>query len=276
VRSAGPDGASSLSWDGHVVLVRASPDEWRPRFAAWVRRGLEQGEKVICTEGPAEPASLSLQVLLAAHGIDAGKATQQGRLVVLPAAQVYAAGGQLQLVDRAAAEGFPAVRMAAEARTGLAMLGEDEYAQFERTLDRLCRTRPLSALCQYDRELVTRDRVPQVAGLHLAGIQERQLCTSGTRHGVRVVGEIDRTNEELLTCVLRAATAEASESFQVDLRAVTFLGVAGYRALVSGTQAFRDRGGHVRLTVLRRGVEQVLRLLDIDGYPRLELISQTR
>jgi anti-anti-sigma factor len=276
VSRAGNDGVSSVGWDGHLVLVRASQDEWRSGFAAWARRGLEQGEKVICTEGPAEPARPSVLALLAAHGIDVVKAAGQGRLLVLPASQVYPAGCQMQVVDQAAAEGFPTMRMAVEANTALGMLGENGYAEFERTIDRLCRTRPVSALCQYDRELVTAERMPQVAGLHLAGILERQLCTSATQDSVRVVGEIDRTNEELLTCGLRAATAEASESFEVDLRAVTFLGVAGYRALVAGTQAFRDRGGQVRLTVSGPGVELVLRLLDIDRHPRLELTSQTR
>jgi hypothetical protein len=39
-----------LDWDGHLLLLHHSEQERSAKLAAWVRRGLENDEKVIYTE----------------------------------------------------------------------------------------------------------------------------------------------------------------------------------------------------------------------------------
>ena len=96
-------------------------DEQLAGLAAWVCRGLDLGEKVICTEVPRRPED-SLVALLEARGVDGAAAVRDGRLVVQPAAEFYAAEGHAAVVERALADGFPEVRMSAERRAALTVL----------------------------------------------------------------------------------------------------------------------------------------------------------
>jgi hypothetical protein len=77
-------------------------------------------------------------------------ATAEGRLEVLPLAEFYPPEGQVTVIERAPAEGFARVRMSAEARAALTFVPEPAHAAFEAAMDELCRTRPVSAMCQGD------------------------------------------------------------------------------------------------------------------------------
>jgi hypothetical protein len=48
------------SWDGHLLLLYGSEAERVSALVTWIRRGLESNEKVICTEGPGQPARREL------------------------------------------------------------------------------------------------------------------------------------------------------------------------------------------------------------------------
>jgi anti-anti-sigma factor len=269
----GDQETSSPGWDGHLLLLHWSEPERRSGLAAWIRRGLENDEKVIFAEADAETPRRSVRSVLQDNGIDVVAATAEGRLCVLPLAEFYPPGGQAEIVEKALAEGYRAVRMSAEARAARAVLSERAYAAYERDMDRLCRRLPLSALCQYDREYAAGPRLVDIAEAHVDGIRERQLDIGGSNGELTLAGEVDLSNEDLLECALRAATNKAAATFWLDLSRVTFLGAGGCRALLVGTRHFRHQGGYVLLVACPPSIERMLRLLGFDRVTGLELVG---
>ena len=88
-------------------------------------------------------------VALEDHGVDAATALGEGRLTLLPLADFYPTDGQRLVVDRALAEGFPAVRMSVGALGAVTILSPGHHLTVERRLEELVRSLPVSALCQY-------------------------------------------------------------------------------------------------------------------------------
>ena len=72
-------------WDGHLVLVHDNERQRRTGVAAWVRRGLEAGEKILYTEPSDVPASASFRDLLKEHAVDVDAAVERGQLEVFAA-----------------------------------------------------------------------------------------------------------------------------------------------------------------------------------------------
>lgn len=259
--------------DGHLLLLHRSETERRARLASWVRRGLDSDEKVICTHAAVDAAPRAVLALLRQEGIDVATATAERRLQVVPLTNLYPADAQLRVVEEALDEGFRAVRMSAEANSALATMPPDAYAGLERTMDQICRNRPVSALCQYDRATTTGPRLHEAAERHPTGVQEQQLQSMVVDQGLALAGEIDFTNDEVLTATLRAATGSASGVFRLDLSAVTFLSAGGLRALAVGTEQFRDAGGDVEIISPQPRVERALRLLSVDALAHVTVLG---
>jgi anti-anti-sigma factor len=290
----GQDGAAGLGWDGHLFSLHASETERRSQLATWVRWGLERDEQVIYGQddpessdpdfsGPESPdpesPELSVLAVLARQGIDVQAATAQGRLLVLPLAAVYGAGPDEQVarVERALAEGYRGVRTSGQASAGRTGAPEEVYPGLARRVERLCRTHPVSALCQYDRAMTVGAGLEQAAAAHGGGIREAQLHTARTSDAtgsqLSLAGEVDWSNELVLLSAVEAAVSTASEMFWLDLRRVAFLSVGGCRALVAGTQPFRDQGGQLLLVAPQPIAERVLRLSGLDALLNVEIVG---
>jgi anti-anti-sigma factor len=264
------DVVDPLGWDGHLLLLCETEPERRAGLATWVRRGLEREEKILYTETGDEPPERSVLGVLSTHGLDVDAATAEGLLQVVPLPEFYPSGFR-PMAERALADGFPAVRISAEAGVVLTLLSEQAYADVENALDELCHTHPVSALCQYDAAPVPH----RATSVHARGIRGRQLQTGRSDEGLILGGEIDHFDGALLTEVLRATTSERVGPFHLDLSRVTFLGSAGVRALLDGTEQFRDQGGRVLLLAPQPIVGRVLAILGIDQFPNLELTGRT-
>ena len=148
-----------LQWDGHLLLLHHSERERSSKLAAWVRRGLENDEKVVYTEARGGAHESRLLAALRGNGVDAVAATAEGRLSVVGVPEFYPAGGQLPVVERALAEGYRGLRIAAEASTALTFLTWPAYMAIEREIDEITRTHPLSAMCQYGQAAAGDDRL---------------------------------------------------------------------------------------------------------------------
>jgi anti-sigma B factor antagonist len=263
VRVDDPDTASG--WDGHLLLLHASEAERRSGVTEWVRRGLAQGEKVVYTEVAGEYPERSLLGVLRAAGLDPDGAVAAHRLAILPLGEFYPAVAYTGIVERALAEGHTGVRVSAEANAALTYLTRTEYADIEHAIGRLCRSHPVSALCQYEGAFTSGRWLRQAVTLHPGGIRERQFGTGDRAGGLAIEGAVDAHNDGLFATVLRGAAESASGVLNVDLGGVDHLGVGACRALVEATGEFRGRGGEVRLVAPRPGVTRVLRLLGVDG-----------
>ena len=268
-------GTAPLGWDGHILLLYGSESERLSALTAWARRGLENDEKVIYTEARETPPERTLVRLLQDDGIDAATATAKGCLVVQSPAEFFPPDGQAGMLERALAEGYRGLRLSARASSTVTVMPQAAHGDVERAFDRLCRTRPVSALCQYEQRGMPGDRLREVAASHLSG-GIRQHALSVAQHvGLLVLaGEIDVSNHDILMWALRVAAEQASQTLRLDVSQVEFLGAAGCRALDDGTFRFRRRGGRVLLIEPKPWVERILRVARVDQIERIELVPR--
>lgn len=254
-----------VNWDGHLVLVHQTERQRRNAVGAWVRHGLDRGAKILYIEPPQEPAERSLLGLLEEQMVDVEEAVERGQLLVFPADDgVYSPTWQASVVDHALTEGYPSVRWSGEADTAWGVMSPSAHADIEWATDRLCRSRPVSILCQYSAGL-TPSTLQTACAMHGDGVRESLLQTFPGPGGIALAGEVDASNEHLLRCALLAATSVADRShFFVELSRLDFLDVRGARSLLTGTTEYRSHGGSVVLWSARRPVARVLRLLGVD------------
>jgi len=258
IRGSRPD------WHGHLLLIHHTEQERRAGVATWVRSGLELGEKVLYVEPPDEPAERSLANVLAEQQVVVDSAAARGQLEVLRAHEdLYSTDGLADQVDHALAQGYRGVRLSAEAPTARELLSGTAHQDLEWATDRLCRTRPVSVLCQYSADLV-REALPQVSAMHGDGVRETLLHTARLPGGIAVRGEVDVSNHDVLRCAVQAATLGAADSLVVDLSQLEFLDVSGARALLRATKSYRHGGGRVRLREPQHLVNRVLELCRVD------------
>ena len=258
------------TWDGHLLLVHSDERQRRAGVVAWVRRGLELGAKILYTERADEPAERALTTLLQQHELDVDRAVDRGQLQVVPAdVETYSSTWQVDTIDAALAAGYPTVRWSAEARTAWSVMSPTEHADIEWATDELCRCRPVSILCQYPSSL-TPATLQTVCAMHGGRVRESLLHTFSIPGGIALAGEVDASNEAVLHSSLTAAcgaTEVAHRSVVVDLGRLTFLDVAGARALLTGTAAHRGNRGSVLLLAAQPPVDRILRLLGVDQEP---------
>lgn len=267
VDGASPDAPEA--GDGHVLMLYDGERERRAGLAAWVRRGLELGEKVLCTEPPGEP----LLAVLEAGGVDVAAAVRDGRLGVLAVEQFSAPEGPRGVVERALAEGFPAVRLSGDVRTARTALSAADYRESERQMDELVRTRPVSVMCQYACSTTTGGELEDIVGVHLTGVHESTLTTGGNGDVLVVSGEIDAANADVFAALLAGAHHAVSRALYLDLTGVTYLDAGAGRRLTGATLQFRAAGGQVLLMGPPPPVERILRLLDLEALPGMQLVG---
>ncbi|HEY7721870.1 MAG TPA: MEDS domain-containing protein [Pedococcus sp.] len=263
-----PVGGRSLSWDGHLVLVHDSESQRRAGVSAWVRRGLDLGAKIVYIEPRDVATERSLVRVLQDDGVDADEVLERGQLEVFRAGddRFYRETWFTKVLEDALAEGYPTVRWSAEADTAWSVMSPEVHASVEAMTDLMCRSQPVSVLCQYSSRL-GEATLQTVCALHADGLRGALVQTTPLPDGCAVAGEVDRSDARMLHLALAAASAEPREddsAFVVDLGALDFLDVAGARALVTGTETHRARGGTVCLRSAQPNVAHLLRLLGVD------------
>lgn len=257
-------------WDRHLLLLYRDEDRRRDCVASWVQRGLEQGEKVLYTQLPGDTSLLSA---LARRGVDVTQAAAEGRFSILPVDEFYPEQGQAGLVDRALQDGYPGVRLSAEANVALALVSEGAYQVFERRMDELCRSRPVSAMCQYDGRRAPADRLPGALETHPDAVRDENVRLHREGGRLHVDGEVDASSAALVEAyVERVCRRERSDSLTVDLSQLTFLDVEGCRALVVGTGRLRDAGGTLFLERARPHVLRTMTLLGVERQNHVFLV----
>ncbi len=264
-----------LGWDGHLLLLHWTEDERRAGLASWVQRGLDRGDKIIYTETSGQESGDGLLVILAKHGVDFEPATDRGQLVILPLDEFYPSQGQAALVKIALAEGYEHVRMSAQAGAALTWLSQQAHDEAERAMEALCRSHPVSSLCQVKQSAVADDALADTYALHHGGIRESQVQTATIDGALVLAGDVDVSNTLVVSAALNAATNSERDAFTLDLTHLEFLDVTGCRALVRGTDAFRGNGGVLEILAPQRirhvlhvlGFEQLskVRFLDVDS-----------
>lgn len=249
------------------MLLYQAETQRRAGVSSWVRRGLDLGSKILYTEPAQRPPDRSLLGVLKEQP-EAQEALARGQIEVVHADETaYDPGWQASVIERALDDGYPSVRWSAEATTAWALMPRERHADVERATDDLCRSQPLSVMCQYAVQ-ESMDYLEHACGMHGAGLRERLFRAAPFSGGLAIAGEIDRSNNDIACSLLSAATSMTErDDFVVDLRDLDFLDVQGARSLVRGTAGYRDRGGRVRLQVTGPPVDSVIRLLGVDRTP---------
>lgn len=257
-----------LGWDGHLGLLHSSEAFRRAAVTSWVRRGVEQGAKIVYAEAGDGDA---VHGVFGRNGVDVAAGNGQGRLQALDLKEFYVPTAQAKRVDAALGEGYSSMWLLASRAGALSVLSPRGYAEFERAMEALCASRPVSVLCQYDRAALTGQGLQESTDRHLQGVRELQLHTAAGTSVLRLVGQVDLANADLLASALRAATKQTAPVFWVDMGGLSFLDITGCRALVEGTAGFRDAGGSLRLRSAQPAVHRVLRLLGVHQQHGLEM-----
>jgi anti-anti-sigma factor len=261
------DGPSAV-WDGHLVLVHEGEHQRRAGVAEWVRRGLALNAKIVYIERPDEPTDRSLRNVLRGQGLEVEDAVARGQLQVFCAddGRVFSPTWQAGVLRRALADGYSTVRLSGEAATAWTVMPPPAHASLEWATEELCRSRRVSVLCQYPSDLMEAT-MQTVCAMHGDGVCGSLVRTSPVHGGLAVVGEVDWSNAGLLHSALSAATVATEDHrdrFILDVGGLEFIDVAGVRALVSGTSAYRATGGVVCLRGVRPAVSRLLDLLELD------------
>jgi anti-anti-sigma regulatory factor len=208
-------------------------------------------------------------------GVDVVAARSAGRLVRLSPAELYPPGRQVTIVDQALADGFPAVRIAADGDAASRTLSSTAFVESERMVEVLCRTRPMSYMCQYERSLTVGSRLDRITEIHPQGLRERHGQVYASGDVLELAGEFDMSNEDVLGAALRAASGAAgagSVALEIGLSRVTFLSRGACRVLVLATEPLRMAGGVVRLAGPQPHVEAALRVLELGNVSNMQLV----
>ena len=144
----------------HLCCIYRTGEEHRALVTAFVRQGLERGEKILYIVD----AHTSREVLgyLERVGVDADSCLETGRLVILDADASYLRDGRFDPdgmiallrgeTERALAEGYGALRVTGEMTWALrGMEGSDRLMEYEAKLNRFLPSSRCLAICQYDR-----------------------------------------------------------------------------------------------------------------------------
>ena len=109
-----------------------SEQDRRSGVAAWVRRGLELGAKILYVERPDVPLDRSLTAVLSERKVDSVPAMGVGRLQVDSVREAVDPAWQASVVDEALVAGYPTVRLSGEASTVWTVTSPLEHLQVER------------------------------------------------------------------------------------------------------------------------------------------------
>jgi anti-anti-sigma regulatory factor len=244
----------------HVCWVHGEPSEYCPRLTEFFSDGLQRGLRV------AHLGSGSAGELREYLGrvADVGPLRSGESIQVIPVEKIYGAGGPVDPAEviknyaaatqQALSDGYRGLRVSADV-TDLVRAREqqDAFARCEFLLERYSSRHPLSAMCEYRRDLG--DAVTQFACLHAAapeGLTPFQVfaCDDGA---VGLLGDFDVACQAAFERVLqRVCPASDDTRLIVDMSAVRYM---DHRALLT-LDAFAQK---CQIPVVVRSMPRIVR-----------------
>jgi anti-anti-sigma factor len=269
---------SGLDVHDHVCMICDSQAEDDAATAAFVRRGLGEGDKVICIAEDGE--SERLVKTLWERRVDVSPAIACGQLEIRSSGEFYLVDGEF-IIERAldmvvkesqAAKvgGYRALRITGEAARSTAPSHRRAVLDYERGVDRLLREQDAVALCRYRRPQLDVDFCHAVADQHSTAIStmpgalavHTPLLSVEQRGAGRlaVSGELDFSNVTAFTDIVERAACDHAQ-LVLDLEGLRFADVAGLRAIYVAASRLGARGGRVSLVRSRAPVRRAFQAL---------------
>lgn len=239
---------SALSPGTHLCRFYDDERDLVSGGAAFVAGGLASGARVlyVASGRPAEQVEVSFQV----HGVAVEQAVRHGQLHVRTFEDVYGPGllelGELEAGFRAEAalakaDGLPGLWIAAEMGDATRRFGSlARLLEWERIASRFQHETGTATVCQYDRRRLSgkvQDRVAaEHAGLAPAATAAPLAGFYTAPAGLRVVGELDLSNEDLFLEVVRARL-DVQPHLRLDVAGLAFVDVGTLTGLVAAVLA---------------------------------------
>lgn len=207
-------------------------------MVAWAREGFAAGERVVYVDSERD----EFLGWLGAGGVDYGPLLTDGSLVVLRPEDAYLVDGaydldrrialQAAFVEQSITEGYPAVRMSSRAVVAVGAFPDiAALVEYETRFEALCKQLPMSGVCIYDSAAFL-DELPQVTASHPRAVADDQVRCWIEPGLVRLAGEVDVSNADLVANVLSHAVPRDGVLL-LDAGALTFIDVAGVSAFVA-------------------------------------------
>jgi len=283
---ADPATVDDLEPGDHACLTFSDADERLDIVAAFVRDGLDHGDKVVCLTDTLTPDGLSAE--LAERGLPVASTLRRGQLEVVPSVSAYIASGTFDpeqvisglrsRIDAASAAGYPGLRISADMVWALRPVsGLEQLLTFEVQFSELIATRRALAVCQYDRAGFDAVSLAGAASVHTRGVAAvtyhndavLRICRQHLPPGVRIAGELDYRALEALTRAL-AESVRLDDVLFLNLGQLRFIDVAAAGVILQTALAL---GGGTQMTVVcQQAVGKVLRGLGGDRIPTLKLV----
>jgi anti-anti-sigma regulatory factor len=222
----------------HACWVHGDRGDYRPRLTEFFREGLKRGLRVAYL-GPGNAGELREHL---DRLVDTGPLLTCEAIRVISFGEIYGAGGPVdptEVIKRyaaatqeALADGYRGLRISADV-TDLVRAPDqhDAFARCEFLLERYSSRHPLSAMCEYRRELG--DAVTQFACMHAAvpaGLTPFQVFAYDDG-AVGLLGDFDQACQIAFERALRHIQPAPDDSKLIfDMSAVRFM---GHHALLS-------------------------------------------
>ncbi|GAB1817597.1 MEDS domain-containing protein [Herbidospora sp. RD11066] len=257
----------------HRSVAYSDEAELEPVLAPFIAEGLAGADKVLYLTDVTHPAVVT--GLLRGWGVDTTDAARSGRLEI-HRLESFTPADVAEQADRARSEGYRALRVTGEMSWAV-RAGHERLAAFESGLQRVFDTGTALGVCQFDKRLFGPGELADLLRLHRADDHDLLLQTALLRirrtfgpDGIRVEGEIDATSSADLARRLADAAQTVSGDLHVDLHGVTFIDLAGLRALVDTAKTLGDQRELV-LGPVPEHVGQLMRLIGWHTTPGLRI-----
>lgn len=276
-RSATVHDSTGIAGGDHVCWAFSSDDEHRRVLTDYLLAGLRADERLVFLGSPRGREQLAATYLTGA-GVDAAALLATGQLIAGSTEDAYLGAGGFDpdarlreyadLATAAVADGYRGLRLAVEA-TGLHAVPQVRAMMpgYELRGELLASRLPVTGLCCYDTRVWSSDEVAVLRAVHSVDLDpggERSpvpVRVHAARVGtIAVAGELDAA---LAGPVARALTATVADARPVlDLSGLTFVDVAGARAIADTAAALARRHGQARLAGVRPPVRRLWELLN--------------
>ena len=283
---ADPATVDDLEPGDHACLTFSDADERLDIVAAFVRDGLEHGDKVVCLTDALSPGDLAAE--LSGRGLPVASSTHSGQLEVAPSVSTYIASGTFDpeqvisglrsRIDAAFGAGYPGLRISADMVWALRPVsGLEQLLTFEVQFSELLATHRALAVCQYDRAGFDAVSLAGAASVHTRGVAAvtyhadavLRICRQHLPPGVRVAGELDYRGVDALTRAL-AEAVRLDDVLFLNLSQLRFIDVAAAGVILQTALALV--GGKRMTVVCQPAVGKVLNGLDGGRIPTLKLV----
>jgi anti-anti-sigma regulatory factor len=268
----------------HICWAYTNESGFQASLAGYLQDGLIAGQRVLAIL-PAEQLDPTIESLERTND-DLRQARSDGIISYEPFDDAYRSShgfdiddrinGWIDAIDRAIFDGFSGLRVFADATPILLdPLASEDWPIYELRADILSVSAPFVAMCAYDARKVSVQSMSMVQAIHptLVGAESTDQfhLHGGIDGGLCLGGEADLLWAPMLER-LGTAVGSSVPTPCIDARELTFIDIAGMRALARTVDSMGDRHPCISIYSSRGSVERLWHLLDCDNSVDTEVV----